>query len=216
MLFRSGANKSAIKIIGDETDLYAQGYFSYDSKKSGGITVSHLRFGKNVIRSTYLIDEADYIACHNQSYVHQYDLLKGLKKGGTFVLNCKWNTEELNALLPAAMKRYMSKNAIKFYTIDGTGIAEEIGLGNRINMIMQSAFFKLAEVIDLDEAVNYLKDAIKKSYGNKGAKIVDLNNKAVDLGIERLVKVEVPADWANAVDSTGVEAKGEQIGRAHV
>ncbi len=204
-----GANKSAIKIIGDKTDLYAQGYFSYDSKKSGGITVSHLRFGKNVIRSTYLIDEADYVACHNQSYVHQYDLLKGLKKGGTFVLNCKWNTEELNALLPAAMKRFIAKNAIKFYTIDGTGIAEEIGLGNRINMIMQSAFFKLAEVIDLDQAVKYLKEAIEKSYGNKGAKIVDLNNKAVDLGIERLVQVEVPADWANAADSTGVEAKGE-------
>jgi pyruvate-ferredoxin/flavodoxin oxidoreductase len=204
-----GANKSAIKIIGDKTDLYAQGYFSYDSKKSGGITVSHLRFGKNVIRSTYLIDEADYVACHNQSYVHQYDLLKGLKKGGTFVLNCKWNSEELNALLPAAMKRYMAKNAIKFYTIDGTGIAEEIGLGNRINMIMQSAFFKLAEVIDLDEAVKYLKEAIEKSYGNKGAKIVDLNNKAVDLGIERILKVEIPADWANAADSTGVEAKGE-------
>lgn len=204
-----GANKSAIKIIGDKTDLYAQGYFSYDSKKSGGITVSHLRFGKNVIRSTYLIDEADYVACHNQSYVHQYDLLKGLKKGGTFVLNCKWNTEELNALLPAAMKRFIAKNAIKFYTIDGTGIAEEIGLGNRINMIMQSAFFKLAEVIDLDQAVKYLKEAIEKSYGNKGAKIVDLNNKAVDLGIERLVQIEVPADWANAADSTGVEAKGE-------
>ena len=204
-----GANKSAIKIIGDKTDLYAQGYFSYDSKKSGGITVSHLRFGKNVIRSTYLIDEADYVACHNQSYVHQYDLLKGLKKGGTFVLNCKWNAEELNALLPAAMKRYMVKNDIQFYTIDGTGIAEEIGLGNRINMIMQSAFFKLAKVIDLDQAVKYLKEAIEKSYGNKGSKIVDLNYKAVDLGIERLVKVELPADWANAVDSTGVEAKGE-------
>ena len=204
-----GANKSAIKIIGDKTDLYAQGYFSYDSKKSGGITVSHLRFGKNVIRSTYLIDEADYVACHNQSYVHQYDLLKGLKKGGTFVLNCKWNTEELNALLPAAMKRYMAKNEIKFYTIDGTGIAEEIGLGNRINMIMQSAFFKLAKVIELDEAVKYLKESIEESYGNKGAKIIELNNKAVDAGIERLVKVEVPADWANAVDSTGVEAKGE-------
>ncbi len=204
-----GANKNAIKIIGDETDLYAQGYFSYDSKKSGGITVSHLRFGKNPIRSTYLIDEADYVACHNQSYIFQYDILKGLKTGGTFVLNCKWNTEEVAALLPAAMKRYMAAKNINFYTIDATNIAEEIGLGSRINMIMQSAFFKLAKVIDLDEAVKYLKEAIEKSYGNKGAKIVDLNNKAVEIGIEKLVKVEVPADWANAVDSTVADAKGD-------
>lgn len=204
-----GANKNAIKIIGDETDLYAQGYFSYDSKKSGGITVSHLRFGKKPIRSTYLIDEADYVACHNQSYVYQYDLLKGLKKGGTFVLNCKWTAEEVEALLPASMKRYMAKKEIKFYTIDATSIAEEIGLGNRINMIMQSAFFKLAEVIDLDDAVKYLKDAIKKSYGSKGDKIVELNNKAVDLGIEKIVKVNVPSEWADATESTGVEAKGE-------
>lgn len=204
-----GANKNAIKIIGDETDMYAQGYFSYDSKKSGGITVSHLRFGKNPIRSTYLIDEADYVACHNQSYVYQYDLLKGLKKGGTFVLNCKWSAEEVNALLPAAMKRYIAKHNISFYTIDATSIAEEIGLGNRINMVMQSAFFKLAKVIDLDDAVKYLKEAIEKSYGNKGSKIVDLNNKAVDLGIERVAKFDVPADWADAKESTGVEAKGE-------
>lgn len=203
-----GANKNAIKIIGDETDMYAQGYFSYDSKKSGGITVSHLRFGKNPIRSTYLIDEADYVACHNQSYVYQYDLLKGLKKGGRFVLNCKWNQEELNALLPAAMKRYIAKNNIEFYTIDATTIAEEIGLGNRINMIMQSAFFKLADVIDLEDAVKYLKKAIFKSYGNKGEKIVELNNKAVDLGIEKLLKVEVPADWSTAEEAI-VEAKGE-------
>lgn len=204
-----GANKNAIKIIGDETDLYAQGYFSYDSKKSGGITVSHLRFGKKPIRSTYLIDEADYVACHNQSYVYQYELLKGLKKGGTFVLNCKWSAEEVSALLPASMKRYMAKNEIKFYTIDATSIAEEIGLGNRINMIMQSAFFKLAEVIELDDAVKYLKKAIQKSYGSKGEKIVELNNKAVDLGIEKLVRVTVPAEWADATEATSVEAKGE-------
>jgi pyruvate-ferredoxin/flavodoxin oxidoreductase len=204
-----GANKSAIKIIGDETDMYAQGYFSYDSKKSGGITVSHLRFGKKPIRSTYLIDEADYVACHNQSYVYQYDLLKGLKKGGTFVLNCKWNAEEVSALMPAAMKRYIAKNNIEFYTIDATSIAEEIGLGNRINMIMQAAFFKLAKVIDIDDAVKYLKDAIKKSYGTKGEKIVELNNKAVEFGIEKLVKVAVPAEWATAEEGTKVEAKGE-------
>ncbi len=205
-----GANKSAIKIIGDNTDMYAQGYFSYDSKKSGGVTVSHLRFGKNPIRSTYLIDEADYVACHNQSYVHQYDLLKGLKEGGSFVLNCKWDADELNALLPADMKRYIAKNNIHFYTINATSIAEEIGLGNRINMIMQAAFFKLAKVMDTEEAVKHLKEAIVKSYGKKGEKVVNLNYKAVDAGIENLHKVEVPADWADAKDSTvEVEAKGE-------
>ncbi|MDO4799205.1 MAG: pyruvate:ferredoxin (flavodoxin) oxidoreductase [Bacillota bacterium] len=203
-----GANKSAIKIIGDETNKYAQGYFAYDSKKSGGITVSHLRFGDTPIRSTYLIDEADYVACHNQSYVFQYDLLKGLKKGGTFVLNTKWNAEELDAHLPGAMKRYLAKNEINFYTIDATSVAEEIGLGNRINMLMQSAFFKLANVIDINDAVRYLKDAIKKSYGNKGDKIVELNNKAVDYGIEKLVKISVPSHWADAKDEE-VVAKGE-------
>lgn len=204
-----GANKNAIKIIGDETDMYAQGYFSYDSKKSGGITVSHLRFGKDPIRSTYLIDEADYVACHNQSYVYQYDLLKGLKKGGKFVLNCKWNAEELDAHLPADMKRYIAKNEIEFYTIDATTLAEDIGLGNRINMIMQSAFFKLAEVIDLDDAVKYLKKAIEKSYGNKGEKIVALNNQAVDAGIEKIVRVSVPSTWLDAKDSNIGTAKGE-------
>ena len=202
-----GANKSAIKIIGDKTDLYAQGYFSYDSKKSGGITVSHLRFGKKPIKSTYLITEADFIACHNQSYVNQYDLLKGLKKGGTFVLNCRWNEEELNEKLPANMKKFMAENDINFYTINATDIAVEIGLGNRINMIMQSAFFKLAQVIELDKAVEYLKDAIVKSYGNKGEKIVNMNYAAVDRGIEALHKVEVPATWANAVEEAVVEGK---------
>lgn len=203
-----GANKSAIKIIGDETDLYAQGYFSYDSKKSGGITVSHLRFGKEKIKSTYLIDEADYIACHNQAYVNQYNILKGLKKGGKFVLNCTWNAADLEAYLPAKMKNYIAKNEIEFYTIDATSIAAEIGLGNRINMIMQSAFFKLADVIPLEDAVKYLKDSIYKSYGRKGDKIVALNNQAVDYGIEKLNRVEVPADWATATDAA-VEAGKE-------
>ena len=202
-----GANKSAIKIIGDKTDLYAQGYFSYDSKKSGGITVSHLRFGKEKIQSTYLIDEADYIACHNQSYVHQYDLLKGLKKGGTFVLNCTWNQEEVEANLPAAMKNYIAKNEIKFFTLNGTDLAAEIGLGNRINMIMQSAFFKLADVIPLEDAVKYLKESIYKTYGKKGDKIVNMNYQAVDYGIEKLVAVNVPASWATAVDATSAATK---------
>ena len=196
-----GANKQAIKIIGDNTDMYAQGYFSYDSKKSGGITVSHLRFGKNRIQSTYLITEADFVACHNQAYVHQYDLLKGLKKGGTFVLNCVWGDEELNEQLPAAMKRYLVENDINFFTINGTKIAEEIGLGNRINMIMQSAFFKLADVIPVEEATNYLKESIVKSYGRKGEAIVNMNKEAVDRGITSLHKVQIPAEWASAVDA---------------
>lgn len=195
-----GANKSAIKIIGDKTDLYAQGYFSYDSKKSGGVTISHLRFGKKPIKSTYLINEADFVACHNQAYVHQYDILKGLKKGGSFVLNCTWKKEELDEKLPASVKRYIAENDINFYIIDATDIAQEIGLGNRINMIMQSAFFKLANVIPLEDAVKYLKEAIDDSYGRKGQKILDMNYEAVDKGINALVKVEVPAAWKDAVD----------------
>ena len=195
-----GANKSAIKIIGDETDLYAQGYFSYDSKKSGGITVSHLRFGKNKIRATYLIDEADYIACHNQAYVGKYDLIAGLKKGGTFVLNCQWSPEELEEKIPAELKRQIANNEINFYIVDATSIAREIGLGNRINMVMQAAFFKLANVIPIEDAVKHLKEEIVKSYGRKGQAIVDMNYKAVDKGIESLVKVNVPESWKTAKD----------------
>jgi pyruvate-ferredoxin/flavodoxin oxidoreductase len=193
-----GANKSAIKIIGDKTDLYAQGYFAYDSKKSGGVTISHLRFGKKPIKSPYLIDEADFIACHNQAYVNQYDVIKGLKDGGTFVLNCKWSKEELDEQLPASLKKYIAEHNINFYIIDATDIAVKIGLGNRINMIMQSAFFKLANVIPMDEAVKYLKEAIVESYGKKGEKIVQMNYKAVDAGTDALVKVEVPASWKDA------------------
>ncbi|MDR1774103.1 MAG: pyruvate:ferredoxin (flavodoxin) oxidoreductase, partial [Clostridioides sp.] len=195
-----GANKQAIKIIGDHTDKYAQAYFDYDSKKSGGVTMSHLRFGDTPIKSTYLIDEADYIACHKQSYVNQYDLLKGLKKGGTFVLNTIWNAEELDKNLPASIKQYIAKNNIDFYTVDAVGIANEIGLGNRINMIMQSAFFKLANIIPVEEAVGYLKSSIEKTYGKKGQKVVDMNNKAVDAGIDAVVKIDVPASWADAKD----------------
>ncbi|WP_290062318.1 pyruvate:ferredoxin (flavodoxin) oxidoreductase [Paraclostridium bifermentans] len=200
-----GANKQAIKIIGDNTEKYAQAYFAYDSKKSGGITMSHLRFGDAPIRSTYLIDEADYIACHNQSYVYQYDLLKGLKKGGIFVLNTIWNEDELNEHLPAAMKNYMAKNDIQFYTVNGTKLGQEIGLGNRINMIMQSAFFKLAQIIPEADAVEYLKDSIKKAYGKKGEKIVNMNYKAVDAGMNALVKVNIPSNWADAKDAVKEE-----------
>ncbi|WP_250672759.1 pyruvate:ferredoxin (flavodoxin) oxidoreductase [Paraclostridium ghonii] len=201
-----GANKQAIKIIGDNTEKYAQAYFAYDSKKSGGITMSHLRFGDAPIRSTYLIDEADYIACHNQSYVYQYDLLKGLKKGGIFVLNTIWNEDELNENLPAAMKNYMAKNDIQFYTVNATKLGQEIGLGNRINMIMQSAFFKLTQIIPESDAVDYLKGSIKKAYGKKGEKIVNMNYQAVDGGMNALVKVNIPSNWADAKDDAKDES----------
>ncbi len=197
-----GANKDAIKIIGDNTDLYAQAYFDYDSKKSGGVTMSHLRFGKKPIKSTYLLDEADYIACHKPAYVHQYDVLEGLKKGGTFLLNCVWSPEELDEKLPAKVKRYLAENDINFYTINAVDVAVKVGLGpNRINMVTQSAFFKLANVIPFDEAVELIKGAIKKTYGKKGDEIVKMNCDAVDGAIEALVKVEVPAAWKDAVDA---------------
>ena len=196
-----GANKSAIKIIGDHTDMYAQGYFSYDSKKSGGITVSHLRFGNTPIRAPYLINAADFIAVHNQSYVNKYDVLAGLKPGGTFLLNCQWGPEELEANIPGEIKRYIAKNKIKFYTIDAVKIAESIGLGGRINMIMQSAFFKLADIIPVEQASKYLKEAIDHSYGLKGQNILDMNYKAVDQGTDAVVKVTVPEAWAEAKDS---------------
>ena len=192
-----GANKSAIKIIGDNTDMYAQAYFAYDSKKSGGITVSHLRFGKEKIRSTYLIEESDFTSCSNQSYVNKYDLLKGLRKGGTFLLNSMWTSEEVEKHIPNYMKKYMADNEIKFYTVNATGIADEIGLGNRINMVMQSAFFKLADVIPVDEAVKYLKDSIVKAYGKKGEKIVNMNYEAVDKGIDALNEIQVKSSWSD-------------------
>lgn len=201
-----GANKNAIKIIGDNTDMYAQGYFSYDSKKSGGVTISHLRFGKSMIKSTYLVNEADFISCSNEAYVNQYDLLRGIKKDGTFLLNTVVGAEEVVDMLPAKMKKSLADKNVKFYIINATKIAEEIGLGNRTNMIMQAAFFKLTNVIPLEDAVKYLYAAIEKSYGNKGQKIVDMNNKAVDQGINAIVNIEVPADWANAVDSAEVAA----------
>ena len=191
-----GANKDAIKIIGDNTDMYAQGYFAYDSKKSGGVTISHLRFGNSKIRSTYLIDQADYTACHKTSYVNQYDVLEGLKPGGTFLLNCPWNAEELETELPAKMKKYIAENNIQFYTIDAVKIAKEVGLKNRINMVTQTAFFKLANVIPFEKATELLKGAIKKTYGKKGDDIVNMNYAAVDMAAEALHKVEVPASWA--------------------
>ena len=202
-----GANKNSIKIIGDHTDKYAQAYFSYDSKKSGGVTISDLRFGSNPIRSTYLVNKADFIACHNQSYVDKYDMLTPLKPGGTFLLNTQWDAAELEQLLPAAMKRFIAKNNIKFFTIDAVTLAMKIGLGGRINTICQAAFFKLANIIPVDEAVNYMKKAIYKSYGSKGDDVVKMNNAAVDAGIDAVVSVPVPAEWANAVDAPAAERK---------
>ncbi len=195
-----GANKNSIKIIGDHTDMYAQAYFSYDSKKSGGITVSHLRFGHTPIHMPFLINFADYVAVHNPSYVHRYNVASGLKKGGVFLLNCPWNAEELDKELPGQLKRYLATNDIQFYTIDAVKIASEIGLGGRINMIMQAAFFKLTGVIPVDDAVKYLKESIVTSYGKKGQKVVDMNNAAVDQGVNAINKVEIPAAWADAKD----------------
>ena len=197
-----GANKDAIKIIGDNTDMYAQAYFDYDSKKSGGVTMSHLRFGKTPIKSTYLLDEADYIACHKPAYVYQYDVLEGLRKGGTFLLNCVWTPEELDEKLPANVKRYIAENDINFYTINAVDVAVKVGLGpTRINMVTQSAFFKLSEVIPFDKAVELIKGAIKKTYGKKGDEIVNMNCAAVDGAIDALVKIDVPASWKDAVDA---------------
>jgi pyruvate-ferredoxin/flavodoxin oxidoreductase len=197
-----GANKSAIKIIGDNTNLYAQAYFSYDSKKSGGSTVSHLRFGKNPIRSPYLVFKADYVACHNKSFLYNIDVLKGIKNNGTFVLNCPWNSTELEKHLPAVVKRHLAKNNINFYIVDAVSIAKEVGLGNRINMIMQTAFFKLANVIPIEDAVKYLKESIEKSYGKKGEKIVQMNYAAVDRGLEAVRKVVIPKEWAEVKDES--------------
>ncbi|NLZ38261.1 MAG: pyruvate:ferredoxin (flavodoxin) oxidoreductase [Firmicutes bacterium] len=193
-----GANKSAIKIIGDNTDLHVQAYFSYDSKKSGGTTVSHLRFGKSPIKASYLVYDADYIACHNSAFLAQYDLVKGLKKGGTFVLNCPWREEELEEKLPAALKRYLAQNDIQFYIIDALAIANKVGLGNRINMVMQAVFFKLANVIPVEEALRLLKEQIAELYGRKGENIVQMNYAAVDSALQYLSKVEVPPHWQAA------------------
>ena len=191
-----GANKDAIKIIGDKTNMFVQGYFAYDSKKSGGVTISHLRFGKVPIKSTYLIKKADYIACHNPSYVDKYDLLEGIKQGGTFVLNSSWNLEEMEKNLPNSLKKTIAEKQLKFYSIDAVKIAESIGLGGRINMVMQASFFKLANVIPVDDAIDYLKDAIKKTYGKKGKDIVEMNWKAVDAALEKINEVKYPDNWS--------------------
>ncbi len=202
-----GANKSAIKIIGDNTDMYAQAYFAYDSKKSGGLTISHLRFGKTPIQSTYQVSAADYIACHKAGYVNMYDVLEGIKTGGTFVLNTNWTPEQLEEKLPAAMRRTIAARKLKFYTIDAVKIAGEIGLGGRINMIMQTAFFALANVIPVDDAINHLKDQIKKMFAKKGDNVIAMNCDAVDKTMENIVQVKYPDAWATATDAKAGEEK---------
>jgi pyruvate-ferredoxin/flavodoxin oxidoreductase len=204
-----GANKNSIKIIGDHTDMYAQGYFVYDSKKSGGVTVSHLRFGKQPIKSPYTLDTADFVACHNASYVTRYDVLDGLREGGSFLLNSPWSLADMEDELPAAMKQYIAKNKIKFYNIDAIKIAGDIGLGGRINMIMQAAFFKITNIIPVDEAVNYMKTAVIKTYGKKGEKIVAMNHAAIDQGLSAIEEVKYPESWATA--TTGATHKDTSI-----
>ena len=212
-----GANKNSIKIIGDHTDMYAQAYFAYDSKKSGGLTVSHLRFGKTPIQSPYQIDAADFTACHNPAYVTQYDMLSTLKDGGTFLLNCQWSDAELDEHLPATMKQMLAKKNIKFYCIDAIDLAAKVGMGNRINTIMQAAFFKLADVIPYDQADEYMKAYAKKTYGKKGDAVVKKNWDAIDIAISGLREVKVPAEWANATTgAVAPEIKGDEYYREFI
>ncbi len=195
-----GANKNSIKIIGDHTDMYAQAYFEYDSKKSGGLTISHLRFGKDPIKSTYFISKSNFTACHNPSYVRKYDMVQEVVDGGSFLLNCPWDMEGLEEHLPGQMKRYIAEHNIQFYTIDGIKLGKEIGLGGRINTILQSAFFVISGVIPKEDAIKYMKEAATKSYGRKGEQVVKMNHDAIDAGATNFVKVEVPESWKNAPD----------------
>ncbi len=204
-----GANKNSIKIIGDHTDMYAQGYFAYDSKKSGGLTVSHLRFGHTPIKSSYYISKADFVACHNPSYVTKYEMVEDLKEGGSFLLNCPWPVEELETRLPGKMKRLLAQKHIHFYVIDGIAIGKEIGLGGRINTILQSAFFKIADIIPADDAKQFMKDAATKSYSKKGQKIVDMNHSAIDRGMEDVKEIPVPEAWLNASDDSANDVATE-------
>ena len=195
-----GANKNSIKIIGDHTDKYVQAYFQYDSKKTGGITISHLRFGDKPIKSPYYINQADFVACHNPSYVTKgYKMVQDVKPGGIFLINCQWTDEELNEHMPAAAKQYIAKNNIRLYTINAIDKAIEIGMGKRTNTILQSAFFRLANVMPIEQAVQYMKEAAKKSYSKKGDAVVEMNYKAIDAGVDALHEVKVPAEWAEAV-----------------
>lgn len=204
-----GANKNSIKIIGDNTDMYAQAYFDYDSKKSGGVTMSHLRFGKTPIKSTYLIRQANFVACHNPSYMNKYNMVQELVDGGKFLLNCSWDAEGLEKHIPGQVKSYIAEHKIKFYVIDGIKIGKEIGLGGRINTVLQSAFFKLAEVIPEAQAIELMKAAAKASYGKKGDKIVQMNYDAIDAGAKQIVEITVPDSWKGAADEGLAEPKVE-------
>ncbi len=197
-----GANKNSVKIIGDNTDKKVQAYFQYDSKKSGGITISHLRFGDKPIKSTYYVKQADFVACHNPSYLGKYNMVEDVKKGGIFLLNCSWNAAELEDHLPAHVKKFIASNNIQFYICDAVTIARELGLGGRTNTVLQAAFFKLANIIPINKAAVYMKDAIRKTYGNKGENVVKMNCNAVDAGISSVVKVDVPEEWKNASDKS--------------
>ena len=197
-----GANKNSTKIIGDHTDKYIQAYFQYDSKKTGGVTISHLRFGKNEIKASYYVTKADFVACHLASYIEKFDIVQDIKPGGTFLLNCSWNLQELEEHLPAAAKRYLAQNNIKMYTCDATNKAIELGMGNRSNTILQAAFFKLAKVIPVEEAVQHMKDAIVKSYGHKGMDVIMRNYNSVDAGVEGVQEIQIPSGWADAQDET--------------
>ncbi len=201
-----GANKNSVKIIGDHTDKKVQAYFQYDSKKSGGVTISHLRFGDEPIKSTYYVKQADFVACHNSAYLYRYEMVEDVKPGGFFLLNCVWSDEELEKHLPAKVKRYIAKNDIQFYTCDAVSIAKKVGLGaRRTNSVLQAAFFKLANIIPIDDAVTYMKDAIRKTYGNKGENVVNMNLAAVDAGVTHVHKVDVPASWADVPDDAPAE-----------
>ncbi len=206
-----GANKNSIKIIGDHTDKYAQAYFDYDSKKSGGVTISHLRFGDSPIKSTYLINKADFVACHMPAYVRKYDMVQDLKDGGSFLLNCAWDMDELEKHLPGQVKRYMAEHNINFYTIDGFKLGKEIGLGGRINTILQSAFFSISGIIPEDDAIKYMKDAATASYSKKGDDIVKMNHDAIDAGAKSYKKIEIPASWKDAKDEDlSVKVSGDR------
>ncbi|MDR0490325.1 MAG: pyruvate:ferredoxin (flavodoxin) oxidoreductase, partial [Oscillospiraceae bacterium] len=192
-----GANKNSIKIIGDNTDMKVQAYFQYDSRKSGGVTISHLRFGSSPIKSAYYVSKADFVACHVPAYLEKFNMAQDVKPGGVFLANCAWGADEFTKHLPAAAKKYIADNNIRLYTCDAIAIAKELGLGNKTNAILQAAFFKLSEILPIDDAIKFMKDAVKATYGRKGEDIVNMNNKAIDKGVDNVVKVDVPDSWKN-------------------
>ena len=207
-----GANKNSIKIIGDHTDLKVQAYFQYDSRKSGGVTISHLRFGDSPIKSTYYVSKADFVACHNPAYLDKFDMAQDVKPGGAFLANCAWDVDEFTARLPAAAKKYIAENNVRLYTCDAASIGRELGLGNKTNAILQAAFFKLSEILPIGDAVEYMKKAVRDTYGRKGDAVVNMNIAAIDRGVENAVKIDVPESWKDSVPSAAAapELKGRE------